>query len=85
MLELKKLCVHPTTNKPYIRTIKGGCDHSPEGLQRGMTHAFVLEFDSVEDRNYYVEEDPAHRAFNEGISGVLEGVIVVDFTNGRFI
>jgi hypothetical protein len=85
LLELKTLCVHPLTQKPYIRGIKGGRDHSPEGLQRGMTHAFILEFDSVEDRNYYVEEDPAHIAFQDRIKPVVEGVLVLDFTPGKFI
>ena len=50
-----------------------------------MTHAFILEFDSVEDRNYYIEEDPAHKAFQQSVAAVLDKVIVVDFTNGRFI
>ena len=30
---LKEACIHPSTQKPYIRSCIGGKDHSPEGLQ----------------------------------------------------
>jgi hypothetical protein len=33
MLSLKDSCLHPTSNKPYIKSIAGGLDNSPEGLQ----------------------------------------------------
>lgn len=32
-LKLKETCVNPTTGAPYIVSIKGGKDNSPEGLQ----------------------------------------------------
>ena len=32
-LALKGGCVHPTSNSPYILSLKGGKDNSPEGLQ----------------------------------------------------
>ena len=49
-----------------------------------MTHAFVVEFASVEDRDYYVKEDPVHREFVQSLDGVLEKGQVVDFTPGVF-
>ncbi len=30
---LKTSCIHPTTKTPYILSLKGGRDNSPEGLQ----------------------------------------------------
>ena len=33
MLNLKDKAVHPTTKKPYIKSVSGGRDHSIEGLQ----------------------------------------------------
>ena len=33
MLGLKNSCIHPTSQKPYIRSLTGGRDNSPEGLQ----------------------------------------------------
>ncbi|KAK0645827.1 hypothetical protein B0T16DRAFT_147403 [Cercophora newfieldiana] len=60
---LKDSCIHPTSNEKYILSLKGGIDNSPEGLQDGITHGFVAEFASVEDRDYYVTKDPSHLAF----------------------
>ena len=31
MLELKDQCIHPTSQKPYIRSFTGGKNNSPEG------------------------------------------------------
>ncbi|KAL4886587.1 hypothetical protein BJY04DRAFT_177976 [Aspergillus karnatakaensis] len=84
MLELKDICIHPTTQQPYILASSGGVDNSPEGLQNGITHAFVVEFASAEDRDYYVEKDPAHHAFIATLGGVIEKVQVIDFSNGVF-
>lgn len=33
MLALKDSCVHPTSQKPYIKSASGGTDNSPEGIQ----------------------------------------------------
>lgn len=30
---LSSACVNPSTLKPYIKSLKGGKDNSPEGLQ----------------------------------------------------
>ncbi|KAL7807117.1 dabb domain-containing protein [Trichoderma aethiopicum] len=83
-LALKDNCIHPTTNTPYIASLKGGQDNSPEGLQNGITHGFVVEFNSAEDRDYYVRTDPAHQAFVKSIGGLVEKAIVVDFSNGVY-
>lgn len=53
-------------------------------MQGGITHAFVSEFDSEEDRRYYLEKDPAHLAFVKSISGVVSKAQVVDFSPGVF-
>ncbi|KAK0726248.1 stress responsive A/B barrel domain-containing protein [Apiosordaria backusii] len=83
-LALKDSCLHPTNNAPYIKSIKGGKDNSPEGLQNGITHGFVVEFSSVEDRDYYVSTDPSHQAFVQSIGNLVEKAIVVDFVDGVY-
>ncbi|KAK3380994.1 hypothetical protein B0H63DRAFT_560785 [Podospora didyma] len=83
-LALKDKCVHPTTQSPYIKSVTGGKDNSPEGFQNGITHGFVVEFSSAEDRDYYVSTDPAHRAFVQSIGGLVEKLIVVDYTPGVY-
>jgi hypothetical protein len=52
--------------------------------QNGMSHAFILRFNSNEDRDYYVKEDPAHQAFKDAASAVIEKTLVVDFQEGVF-
>ncbi|KAH8694677.1 hypothetical protein BGZ61DRAFT_478261 [Ilyonectria robusta] len=84
MLSLKDRCLHPVTGKPYILSAKGGADNSIEGMQDGITHAFVVEFASVEDRDYYVTKDPAHHEFFQSLGPVMAKGQVVDFTPGKF-
>ncbi|KAL7952184.1 dabb domain-containing protein [Trichoderma compactum] len=83
-LALKGSCIHPTTGTKYIISLKGGKDNSPETLQNGITHGFVVEFASAEDRDYYVTTDPAHQAFVKSIGGLVEKAIVVDFSDGVY-
>ena len=52
--------------------------------QNGFTHAFVVEFDNAEERDYYVNEDPVHAEFKTFAGEVLDKAQVIDFTNGRF-
>lgn len=52
--------------------------------QHGITHAFVVEFTSAADRDYYVREDPTHLAFVQTLKALIEKSQVIDFTNGRF-
>ncbi|KAJ5458070.1 hypothetical protein N7475_009458 [Penicillium sp. IBT 31633x] len=82
MLALKDNCIHPSSQKPYITSASGGKDNSPEGIQNGITHAFVVEFASAEDRDYYVQSDPVHREFIKSLDGLVEKAQVIDFTNG---
>ncbi|KAI2628184.1 stress responsive A/B barrel domain-containing protein [Xylaria nigripes] len=79
MLGLKTACVRQDTQMPYIKSLTGGKDISVEGLQNGIQYAFVVEFENVEDRNYYVNEDKAHKDFVAGIWPNVEKAIVVDY------
>ncbi|KAI0889180.1 stress responsive A/B barrel domain protein [Annulohypoxylon maeteangense] len=84
MLGLKEGCIHPTSKKQYIKSLTGGKDNSHEGAQHGITHAFVAEFESLEDRDYYVNTDPFHQKFKAFAGPFIEKVIVVDFSEGEF-
>ncbi|KAL3483864.1 hypothetical protein BJX62DRAFT_230693 [Aspergillus germanicus] len=82
MLSLKDKCLHPSTQKPYILTSIGGKDNSIEGAQYGISHAFVVGFQSAADRDYYVREDSVHKEFVRSLDGLVERAQVIDFTNG---
>jgi hypothetical protein len=52
--------------------------------KNGITHAFVVEFASKEDRDYYVQKDPVHQEFIKSLDGVIEKAQVIDFTDRAF-
>jgi Stress responsive A/B Barrel Domain. len=49
-----------------------------------LTHAFVVQFENHNDRDYYVQHDPVHKAFKKEIEPIIEKVTVLDFINGEF-
>ncbi|PWY77265.1 hypothetical protein BO94DRAFT_195698 [Aspergillus sclerotioniger CBS 115572] len=81
---LKDNCLHPTTQQPYVKSFKAGKQDSPEGMHNSITHVFVMEFESNEDRDYYLTKDPAHLGFVKTLDGLIEKSQVVDFTEGVF-
>ncbi|KDE09510.1 hypothetical protein MVLG_00409 [Microbotryum lychnidis-dioicae p1A1 Lamole] len=76
----------------YIVECSGGCNNSPEGFSRGFEHTFILTFRNKQERDYYLDRDPAHQAFKEMLGGKLAddgkskliGVWVFDFEAGVF-
>ncbi|KKY32768.1 putative stress responsive a b barrel domain-containing protein [Diaporthe ampelina] len=84
MMALRTACVNPSSLELYIKSLTGGKDNSPEGLQHGATHGFVVEFASTQDRDYYVSQDPAHQKLKKSMASLVENVVVVDWENGQF-
>jgi len=63
---------------PLIKDFEWGTNNSPEGLDKGFTHSFLLTFDSEEDRDAYLPH-PDHEAFGAVLSPYLEDVLVIDY------
>jgi len=63
---------------PQIYSYEWGLNNSPEGLEKGFTHCFLLTFKSEEDRAIYLPH-PDHKAFGELLGPYLEDVLVVDY------
>ncbi|MDR3228558.1 MAG: Dabb family protein [Puniceicoccales bacterium] len=61
-----------------VKAFEWGTDCSPERLQKGHTHAFVLKFATAKDRDAYLVH-PAHKAFGKLISGKIKTVTVLDY------
>lgn len=61
-----------------IRNFEWGTNCSPEGLNQGLTHCFILTFTSEKDRNDYLVH-PAHKEFGKSLGSDVEKVTVVDF------
>ncbi len=65
---------------PGIISIENGVNNSPENLNKGFTHIYLLTFKDVAARDAYLPH-PDHKKFGDllGRLGVLEDVFVVDF------
>jgi len=63
--------LHPVTGKPLIQSMKMGKNRSWEPYNRGMTHAFVLEFESQSDLDYYLTKDTAHLQFSKAAEPLM--------------
>ncbi|KAL7896515.1 stress responsive A/B barrel domain-containing protein [Trichoderma sp. SZMC 28014] len=84
LLALKDNCLTADTQTPYIKSITGGINNSPEGLTNGYTYGFVAEFNSAEDRDYYFKQDIAHRSLVDGARPYIQQLCIVDYTPGVF-
>ena len=63
---------------PQIMEFEWGLNNSPEGLDKGFTHCYLLTFASEEDRAIYLPH-PDHQAFGDLLTDILEDVTVVDY------
>ena len=63
---------------PEIHDFEWGTNNSPEGLNEGLTHCFLVTFKSEADRDVYLPH-PAHKAFVELLGTVLERPLVLDY------
>ena len=67
---------------PGIISISTGKDASPEGLQRGHTHGFTVDFVDAAARDAYLPH-PAHQKVGGLIvasaEGGIDGITVVDW------
>nr|WP_293836564.1 Dabb family protein [uncultured Arsenicibacter sp.] len=63
-----------------IKKYQWGTNNSPEKHDKGLTHAFILTFNSAEDRDTYLVH-PAHKDFGKIVGPWLADVTVVDFFN----
>ena len=63
-----------------IHHLEFGENNSPEGLNKGLTHCFIVTFEDEAGRAKYLPH-PAHKAFVEILKPHLDDVCVVDFWN----
>ncbi len=63
---------------PQIAAFETGTNNSPENLNKGHTHAFILTFKSEEDRDAYLVH-PDHKEFGKLVGPIVDDVFVIDF------
>ena len=67
------------TQIPEVKHLEFGLNNSPENLNQGFTHCFVVTFATEKDREIYLPH-PAHKAFVANhLANILDKVCVVDF------
>lgn len=67
---------------PQILKFEWGLNNSPEGLNKGATHGYILTFASEKERDEYLVH-PDHKAFGALVKPVLADVFVIDFVSRR--
>ncbi len=72
------------TKIPGILSYSAGPYSSPEGLQKGFTHGFVMTFRDAAARDAYLPH-PEHETVKaivfEALDGGLDGVVAFDFAS----
>ncbi|MDR3373372.1 MAG: Dabb family protein [Ancalomicrobiaceae bacterium] len=63
----------------FVKSLEWGVNSSPEGLNEGLTHCFVVSFADASGRDAYLPH-PKHVAFCQTyLDPILDRVVVVDF------
>ena len=65
-----------------VRGIECGTNNSPEKLDQGFTHCFLLTFDDAKGRDTYLAH-PLHKEFGKLLGPFLDKVLVIDFVPQR--
>jgi hypothetical protein len=65
---------------PGLLDMECGPYDSPEGLNDGFTHGFIMSFDSAASRDAYLPH-PEHERVKEIVVPHLERVVVFDFAS----
>lgn len=63
---------------PLIKDFEWGKNTSPENLNQGLTHCFLVTFSSDKDRDTYLTHAD-HQAFVEVLKPHLDKVTVIDY------
>jgi len=67
---------------PAVAEFEFGTNNSPEGLNDGFTHCFLITFKTEKDREAYLPH-PAHAAFVEVLKPHLDKAFVIDYWAGK--
>jgi hypothetical protein len=63
---------------PGMQAYHHGSNSSPEGLNQGFTHGFVMSFADAAARDHYLDH-PDHEAVKAKYLPLVENVLVFDF------
>ena len=75
---LRKSFVSLQNKIPGVLSITGGKNNSPENLNKGFSHCFVITFENELARTVYLPH-PEHKEFVSILTPLVEDVFVIDF------
>ena len=78
IMELFRLLAELQRLIPGITYFAGGPYSSPEGMNQGYTHGFLMTFESVEARNAYLPH-PEHERVKAALLACIDSAIAFDF------
>lgn len=61
-----------------ISAMEGGLNNSPEKLNKGFTHCYLLTFPSERERDIYLPHEK-HKAFADLVKEAIDDVLVFDY------
>ncbi len=76
--KVEKAFAHLKKTISEIKAFEKGTNNSPEGLNKGFEHCYLLTFHSEKDREVYLKH-PDHVAFGKMLGPVLADVFVIDY------
>jgi len=65
-------------NVPGIEDYVAGVNNSPEGLDKGYTHGFVMTFTDAAARDAYLPH-PEHERVKTAVLPLIEDIVIFDF------
>jgi hypothetical protein len=65
-------------NVPGIEDYVAGANNSPEGLNKGYTHGFVMTFTDAAARDAYIPH-PEHERVKTTVIPLIEEIVILDF------
>lgn len=77
-LELESAFAALKQRIPGIEALEWGINISPEVMNKGFTHCFLLTFDNLENRDVYLPH-PAHQEFVTQLTPWIADVLVIDY------
>lgn len=66
-----------------IKDFEWGLNNSPENLHQGLTHCYMLSFESETDRDNIYLPHPKHQEFGKKLKPILDKVVVVDYWTNK--
>jgi hypothetical protein len=67
-----------TENVEGVEDYVSGTNNSPEALNKGLTHGFVMSFHDAASRDAYLTH-PDHEAVKSKFLPIVEDIIIFDF------